>query len=87
VAEQPKNFGMRRLPKPAAELSSRQALRSHGTYIARESYTYNSNDNIIYDTDSGSLTYDSNGSAEGGSVLIARLAPNLALTSADFFVV
>jgi hypothetical protein len=36
---------------------------------------------------SGWLNYDSNGSAAGGAVHIAKLAPNLALTYADFFVI
>jgi Ca2+-binding RTX toxin-like protein len=41
-------------------------------------------DRIIYDTDSGQLFYDSNGSATGGSVQFAIISPNLALTNADF---
>ena len=64
-----------------------QTLSSGAFWASSTGLAHDSNDRIIYDTDSGSLTYDSNGSAEGGSVLIARLAPNLALTSADFFVV
>ena len=42
---------------------------------------------IVYDKDSGYLYYDTNGVAPGGSVCFARLAPNLALTAADFYVV
>ncbi|MFD2053037.1 hypothetical protein ACFSQT_07890 [Mesorhizobium calcicola] len=45
------------------------------------------NDHIIYETDTGWLTYDSNGSAAGGSTHFATLAANLALTNADFVVV
>jgi Ca2+-binding RTX toxin-like protein len=45
------------------------------------------NDHIIYETDTGKLFYDSNGSGAGGSVLFATLAINLALTNADFFIV
>ena len=41
---------------------------------------------VIYETDTGNLFYDSNGSAAGGSVLFAVLAPGLALTNADFLV-
>jgi Ca2+-binding RTX toxin-like protein len=48
---------------------------------------HDSNDRIIYETDTGWLNYDSNGSAAGGAVHIAKLAPNLALTYADFFVI
>ncbi|MFD1975672.1 calcium-binding protein [Mesorhizobium kowhaii] len=45
------------------------------------------NDHIIYETDTGWLTYDSNGSTAGGSTHFATLAANLALTNADFVVV
>jgi serralysin len=45
------------------------------------------NDRIVYETDTGRLSYDSNGNAAGGSNIIAILAPNLALTNADFVVV
>ena len=48
---------------------------------------HDKNDHIIYETDTGWLNYDSNGSAAGGAVHIARLAPNLALTHADFVVI
>ncbi|MFD2053005.1 beta strand repeat-containing protein [Mesorhizobium calcicola] len=44
-------------------------------------------DHIIYETDTGWLYYDSNGSAAGGSTHFATLAANLALTNADFVVV
>ena len=42
---------------------------------------------IIYEIDTGWLTYDINGSAAGGSVHFAKLAPNLALSAADFIVI
>jgi hypothetical protein len=42
---------------------------------------------IIYETDTGKLFYDSNGNAAGGSVQIALLGINLALTSADFVLI
>jgi Ca2+-binding RTX toxin-like protein len=42
------------------------------------------NDHVIYDGRTGELFFDSNGSADGGSQLIAKLAAGLALTSADF---
>jgi serralysin len=41
---------------------------------------------IIYESDTGNLYYDSNGSAAGGSVLFAHLTAGLVLTSADFFI-
>ena len=42
---------------------------------------------IIYESDTGNLSYDSNGNAAGGSVVFAHLAAGLAVTSADFFIV
>ncbi|MBW8446758.1 MAG: M10 family metallopeptidase C-terminal domain-containing protein [Arenimonas sp.] len=44
-------------------------------------------DRLIYESDTGELYYDSNGSAAGGSVLIAVLNPNLLLTNLDFTVI
>ncbi|MDQ0320528.1 serralysin [Pararhizobium capsulatum DSM 1112] len=46
-----------------------------------------STDRIIYETDTGKLFYDLNGSASGGSTLFATLSKNLALTHSDFFIV
>lgn len=41
-------------------------------------------DRIIYDTDSGALWYDTNGSASGGAMRFATLDTGLALQAADF---
>ncbi|MGO4831920.1 calcium-binding protein, partial [Rhizobiaceae sp. 2RAB30] len=53
-----------------------------GTGVAHDS-----DDRIIYETDTGKLFYDSNGNASGGAVHFATLSPNLALTNADFAVI
>ncbi len=42
---------------------------------------------VIYNSATGDLYYDTNGSAAGGSVLVAHLSANLALTNLDFFVI
>ncbi|MDB5556081.1 MAG: prtC [Rhizobium sp.] len=55
------------------------AFSSGTTGIAQDA-----DDHLIYDTDSGKLFYDKNGSAQGGSVLVAQLATNLALEAGDF---
>lgn len=44
-------------------------------------------DQIVYETDTGRLFFDADGSGAGARVLFAVLNPGLALTSADFFVV
>ena len=45
------------------------------------------NDHIIYETDTGRLIYDSNGSAGGGAVIFATLTGNPTITAADFVVI
>ncbi len=47
----------------------------------------NASHRIIYETDTGFLFYDSNGSKSGGSVKFAELSKKLALTSADFVII
>ena len=44
-------------------------------------------DRIVYETDTGKLFFDSNGSAAGGSVQFAVLSPGLALTNANFSII
>jgi Ca2+-binding RTX toxin-like protein len=44
-------------------------------------------DRIIYDTGTGKLFYDFDGSGAGAAVQFAQLAAGLALTNADFYVV
>ena len=69
------------------------ALGSEGT-LGADAFASNtagtaedSSDRIVYDSDSGSLAYDANGSASGGAVRFATLSPHLALTYQDFMVV
>ena len=46
-----------------------------------------SDDRIIYDTDSGALAYDADGSGQGVAVQFAQLGTNLNLSANDFFVI
>ncbi|AZB66445.1 calcium-binding protein [Cereibacter sphaeroides] len=57
------------------------AFASNDTGLARDP-----SDRIIYETDSGKLFYDTDGSGSGARVLFAMLAPHLAITHSDFFV-
>jgi len=43
-------------------------------------------DRVIYETDTGNLYFDADGTGSGAAVQFAVLTPGLALTSADFFV-
>ena len=61
-------------------------LSSPAFWKSTTGLAHDSNDHIIYETDTGWLNYDGNGSAAGGAVHIAKLAPNLALSYGDFFV-
>ena len=65
----------------------RGSAASTGFRKSTTGLAHDGNDHIIYETDTGWLNYDSNGSAAGGAVHIAQLAPNLALTYADFLVI
>lgn len=58
------------------------AFVSNTTGLAQDA-----SDRIIYESDTGNLFFDSNGSAAGGSVLIAVLDPGLLLTNLDFTVI
>ena len=43
-------------------------------------------DRIIYETDTGKLFFDADGNGAGVALEFAVIAPGLALTNADFFV-
>ena len=44
-------------------------------------------DRIIYNSATGALSYDTNGSIAGGNTLFAKLDKGLALTNAEFLVI
>ena len=48
---------------------------------------HDSNDRIIYDSSTGNIFYDADGSGGGGQILFAQVAAGTALTNADFLVV
>ncbi|WP_068955654.1 M10 family metallopeptidase C-terminal domain-containing protein [Pararhizobium polonicum] len=48
---------------------------------------HDASDRIIYETDTGKLFYDSDGTGSGGRIQFATLTTDLALTSNDFIVV
>ena len=54
-------------------------------FVANASGTaQDANDRIMYETDTGKLFFDSNGSAAGGATQFAQLSSGLALTANDF---
>ena len=44
-------------------------------------------DRIIYNSATGNIFYDANGSAAGGAAHFATVSPGTALTNADFLIV
>ena len=58
------------------------AFRANTTGLAADS-----SDRIIYETDTGKVFFDADGSGSGTSVLFATLNPSLAVTNHDFFIV
>jgi parallel beta-helix repeat protein len=50
------------------------------------SVAQDSNDYILYDSKSGYIRYDADGSGKGASIALAKLAPKLKITTSDFFV-
>ncbi len=46
-----------------------------------------SNDRLVYNSTTGVLTYDFNGSASGGRIVLADFAGNPALTASDFYII
>ncbi len=54
--------------------------------IGKNAVAHDSNDYIIYQTNTGKLYYDSNGSAHGGMVLIATISGHPTLHLSDFMV-
>jgi Ca2+-binding RTX toxin-like protein len=68
-------------------LPAGRTLAATAFYKSTAGLAHDASDRIIYDTDSGALFYDSNGTAVGGRHQFATLAAHLALTHLDFFVI
>jgi Ca2+-binding RTX toxin-like protein len=68
-------------------LPAGRTLATTAFYKSAAGLAHDASDRIIYDTDSGALFYDSNGTALGGRHQFATLAAHLALTHLDIFVI
>lgn len=62
-------------------------LTSSAFWSSSDGVAHDGDDRIIYETDTGYLYYDGNGSLPEGAVRIAELAPNLALSDANFIII
>lgn len=66
----------------AAGMLAAGTFRANTTGLAQDA-----DDRIIYESDTGNLSYDGNGNAAGGGILFAKITPGLTLTNADFAVI
>lgn len=63
------------------------ALALGAFFKSASGVAHDADDRIIYDTDSGALSYDADGSGQGAAVQFAQLNAHLNLSAADFIVV
>jgi uncharacterized protein (TIGR01370 family) len=68
-------------------LTATGPLASSAFWASTAGVAHDSNDRIIYDTVTGRLFYDANGSAAGGSIHFATLTGHPTITAADFVVI
>ena len=69
------------------ELGDEGALTFGSFHKSSAGTAQDANDRIIYDTDSGALSYDADGSGQGAAIQFATLAKNLALSADDFYII
>ncbi|GGD95783.1 hypothetical protein GCM10011390_13230 [Aureimonas endophytica] len=62
-------------------------LSADAFHAAAGGLAHDASDRVIYDTKSGDLFYDADGSGGGAAVRFAHLEPGLALTAADFLLI
>lgn len=70
-----------------AEISGSGGLSRAAFHKSAAGTAQDANDRIIYDTDSGLLSYDADGSGDGGAVRFARLTAGLDLSHDDFILI
>ena len=64
-----------------------KVAREFERYDLRSAPVVDANDRLIYNEKTGVLTYDFNGSASGGRIVLADFAGNPHLTADDFYIV
>ena len=62
------------------------ALKSGAFHASKAGVAHDASDRVIYDTDSGRLSYDADGTGSGRAIEFAQLSKGLKLTYHDFFV-
>ncbi|WP_372573654.1 M10 family metallopeptidase C-terminal domain-containing protein [Ruegeria jejuensis] len=70
-----------------AELGEGGVLSFGAFHESATGVSQDGNDRILYNTETGALSYDADGSGEGDAVQFAHLSADLDLSAADFFVI
>ncbi len=67
-----------------AALGEDGPLAAGALYRSASGTAHDADDRILYDTDSGVLSYDADGTGDDAAIRFARLSPDLALSASDF---
>ncbi|MCE6957695.1 M10 family metallopeptidase C-terminal domain-containing protein [Cereibacter sphaeroides] len=70
-----------------SEIGEAGALAFGAFHRSASGAAQDANDRIIYDTDSGMLSYDADGSGETEAIRFARVNPGQNISAADFYVI
>ena len=70
-----------------ADVGGDGALALGAFYKSAAGVAHDADDRIIYDTDSGALSYDADGTGQAAAIQFARLGTNLNLSAADFIII
>ena len=72
---------------PAGTLSSPTKIWGTNLEDGAGAKANDSNDFLIYDSNTGKLSYDADGSGSGAAVVFAQLQPGLDLAAVNFYVI
>ncbi|MEE1613312.1 M10 family metallopeptidase C-terminal domain-containing protein [Microvirga sp. CF3016] len=70
-----------------ASLGSDGALALGAFHKSAAGVAHDADDRIIYDTDSGALSYDADGAGQAAAIQFARLSKSLNVSAADFVII
>jgi Ca2+-binding RTX toxin-like protein len=70
-----------------AEVGDAGQLAMGAFHLGAAGFARDADDRVIYDTDSGALSYDADGDGDDGAIQFARLIANLGLSADDFVII
>jgi len=68
-------------------VGSNGTLKSSAFWASKAGMAHDASDRIIYDTDSGTLWYDADGTGASKAICFATISKGLKMTHADFYIV